>query len=132
MFRLILFFSFFKINEMFKFKHFVDANHKYRQKILKSELKENTHEIPEAIETINKIVVSRTKDALIQFYGNRTIARFYALETIARVPYFSYTSVLHLYETIGLFRQKEFIKLHFSESWVILILEFVKLKYFNS
>ena len=125
MFRLILFLSFFRLNEMFKFKHFVDVNYKYRRNILKSEPKENKHEIPEAIEAINKIVVSRTKDALIQFYGNRTIARFYALETIARVPYFSYTSVLHLYETIGFFRQKEFIKLHFSESWVILILDFV-------
>jgi ubiquinol oxidase len=62
-------------------------------------------------------------------YGNRTFARFYALETIARVPYFSYTSVLHLFETIGFFRQKEFIKLHFSESWNemhhLLIMEFL-------
>ena len=33
------------------------------------------------------------------------------------MPYFSYTSVLHLYETIGGFRKKEFIKLHFTESW---------------
>ena len=31
-------------------------------------------------------------------YGDRHYARFYALETIARVPYFAYTSVLHLYE----------------------------------
>ena len=42
---------------------------------------------------------------------------FYALETIARVPYFSYTSVLHLYETIGHFRDKEYIKLHFDQAW---------------
>merc|ERR1711916_401410 len=65
----------------------------------------------------NKQIVSISKDFLVAFYGKRTIARFYALETIARVPYFSYTSVLHLYETIGNFRQKEFIKLHFEESW---------------
>ena len=34
-------------------------------------------------------------------YGNRSYSRFYVLETIARVPYFSYLSVLHLYETLG-------------------------------
>jgi ubiquinol oxidase len=33
------------------------------------------------------------------------------------VPYFSYTSVLHLYETLGWFRQKEYIQIHFAESW---------------
>jgi ubiquinol oxidase len=43
--------------------------------------------------------------------------RFAALETIARVPYFSYTSVLHLYETLGWFRKKEYIQIHFAESW---------------
>ena len=48
---------------------------------------------------------------------DRKYAKFAALETIARVPYFSYTSVLHLYETIGNFRNKEYIKLHFDESW---------------
>jgi len=51
-------------------------------------------------------------DILDQHY-----ARFYALETIARVPYFAYVSVLHYYETIGVWRQAEFIKLHFAESW---------------
>ncbi|CAN0037744.1 unnamed protein product [Discosporangium mesarthrocarpum] len=39
------------------------------------------------------------------YYGKRTYARFYALETIARVPYFSYVSVLHLYETLGFWRK---------------------------
>lgn len=37
-------------------------------------------------------------DSLAAVYGERHYARFYALETIARVPYFAYTSVLHLYE----------------------------------
>lgn len=37
-------------------------------------------------------------DALVTVYGDRHYARFHALETIARVPYFAYTSVLHLYE----------------------------------
>lgn len=34
-------------------------------------------------------------------YKKRPYARFYVLETVARVPYFSYLSVLHLYETLG-------------------------------
>lgn len=41
----------------------------------------------------------------MQYYGDRTYARFYALETIARVPYFGYLCVLHLYETLGQWRQ---------------------------
>ncbi len=50
-------------------------------------------------------------------YGNRSYARFYVLETIARVPYFSYLSVLHLYETIGLWRKADLLKIHFAETW---------------
>jgi ubiquinol oxidase len=47
----------------------------------------------------------------------RDYARFYALETIARMPYFSYLSVLHFYETIGRWRKANYLKLHFAESW---------------
>ena len=53
------------------------------------------------VEKLNKFVVKSAKDFLTLFYKDRDIARFYALETIARVPYFAYTSVLHLYETLG-------------------------------
>ena len=73
--------------------------------------------VPKLIQQTNKITVGAVKDLLTLVYGKRHYARFAALETIARVPYFSYTSVLHLYETLGLFRQKEYIKLHFAESW---------------
>lgn len=48
---------------------------------------------------------------------DRSFARFYALETIARMPYFSYLSVLHLYETLGLWRKADYLKVHFAESW---------------
>lgn len=48
---------------------------------------------------------------------DRAYARFYALETIARMPYFSYLSVLHLYETLGWWRRADYIKMHFAESW---------------
>ena len=50
-------------------------------------------------------------------YGNRSYARFYVLETIARVPYFSFLSVLHLYETLGFWRKADLLKVHFSETW---------------
>mmetsp|Transcript_35270 Transcript_35270/g.51825 ORF Transcript_35270/g.51825 Transcript_35270/m.51825 type:complete len:308 (+) Transcript_35270:132-1055(+) len=48
---------------------------------------------------------------------DREYARFYALETIARMPYFSYLSVLHLYETLGWWRKANYLKIHFAESW---------------
>lgn len=47
----------------------------------------------------------------------RTYVRFYALETIARMPYFAYVSVLHLLETLGQWRQAEYLKLHFCQAW---------------
>lgn len=42
---------------------------------------------------------------------------FYALETIARVPYFAYLSTLHLYETLGMWRKANYLRIHFAESW---------------
>ena len=50
-------------------------------------------------------------------YANRPYPRFYVLETVARVPYFSFLSVLHLYETLGLWRKADWLKIHFAESW---------------
>lgn len=50
-------------------------------------------------------------------YRNRHYQRFWLLETIARVPYFAYLSVLHLYETLGLWRKADWLKVHFAESW---------------
>lgn len=53
----------------------------------------------DAIVTAPVFLDTRTHtDSLAAVYGERHYARFYALETIARVPYFAYTSVLHLYE----------------------------------
>lgn len=50
-------------------------------------------------------------------YKNRPFPRFYVLETVARVPYFSYLSVLHFYETLGWWRKVDWLKVHFAESW---------------
>ncbi|KAF7012062.1 hypothetical protein CFC21_026294, partial [Triticum aestivum] len=49
-------------------------------------------------------------------YRDRDYARFFVLETIARVPYFAFISVLHLYETFGWSRRADNIKVHFAES----------------
>uniref|UniRef100_A0A0E0CBF7 Ubiquinol oxidase n=1 Tax=Oryza meridionalis TaxID=40149 RepID=A0A0E0CBF7_9ORYZ len=36
---------------------------------------------------------------------------------LARVPYFAFISVLHMYETFGWWRRADYIKVHFVESW---------------
>ena len=47
----------------------------------------------------------------------RHFRRFYVLETVARVPYFAFTSCLHLFETLGWWRKSEYLKVHFAQSW---------------
>nr|QKY15004.1 plastid terminal oxidase (PTOX) [Polytomella parva] len=51
-------------------------------------------------------------------YENRPIQKFWVLETVARIPYFAYISILHLYESLGLWRAgAELRKVHFAEEW---------------
>eukprot|EP00741_Cyanophora_paradoxa_P006636 tig00001029_g6420.t1 len=66
---------------------------------------------------INRVLVSSLVRLIDAVYGTRPYARFYCLETVARVPYFSYLSVLHLYESIGLWRSADWLKVHFAQSW---------------
>ena len=64
----------------------------------------------------NKIAVGFLKRAVFDtLFRGRDYPRFYALETIARVPYFSYTAALHFYETIGMWRKAKYLKIHFAE-----------------
>lgn len=64
-----------------------------------------------------RLLVNVLEAILNTFYRDRTYPRFYVLETVARVPYFAYTSVLHLYETMGWWRKSDWLKVHFAESW---------------
>nr|KJB57822.1 hypothetical protein B456_009G182200 [Gossypium raimondii] len=61
------------------------------------------------------------KDSVIKIldtlYRDRDYARFFVLETIARVPYFAFISVLHMYESFGWWRRADYLKVHFAESW---------------
>lgn len=95
-----------------------------------NDLLDNSHTPPpmwgqplsQGTKEFNKNLIRNLKSALFDqlFAGNtveRAYARFYALETIARMPYFSYLSVLHLFETIGLWRRANYLKIHFAESW---------------
>lgn len=50
------------------------------------------------------------------FEGRYTPSRFFLLETVARMPYFSYIAMLHLYETLGFWRRSADMKrIHFAE-----------------
>ena len=54
---------------------------------------------------------------LDQLFDERPIQRFWFLEVIARIPYFSYVSMLHLYESFGWWRAVELRKVHAAEEW---------------
>lgn len=50
------------------------------------------------------------------FEGRYAPARFFLLETVARMPYFAYITMLHFYETLGFWRRSADIKrIHFAE-----------------
>jgi len=52
------------------------------------------------------------------FEGRYVPSRFFLLETVARMPYFSYITMLHLYETLGFWRQSSDVKrVHFAQEW---------------
>lgn len=53
--------------------------------------------------------------ALDRLYEGRPIQKFWVLETVARLPYFSYITVLHLYESLGWWRTPQIRHLHVAE-----------------
>ena len=48
-------------------------------------------------------------------FDERPIQRFWFLEIVARIPYFSYVTCLHLYESFGWFRAVQLRKVHFAQ-----------------
>jgi len=51
-------------------------------------------------------------------FTGRPIQRFWFLEEVARMPYMSYISMMHLYESLGWFRASMPVrKVHFAEEW---------------
>jgi len=51
-------------------------------------------------------------------FENKPIERFWFLENVARMPYLSYVSMLHLYESLGWWRRGARVKqIHFAEEW---------------
>lgn len=55
----------------------------------------------EIIFKLNKVIVDSVYVVISTLYAKNDFARFYVLETVARVPYFAYLSVMHLRETFG-------------------------------
>ena len=72
--------------------------------------------IPKVERRINSAIVGSAVKVIDSVYKDREYARFYVLETVARVPYFSFLSVLHLYETVGLWRRADYMETHFSQT----------------
>ncbi|ONK70272.1 uncharacterized protein A4U43_C05F32020 [Asparagus officinalis] len=68
-------------------------------------------------QSVNVLLIDSVIKILDAFYRDRHYARFFVLETIARVPYFSFISVLHMYESFGWWRRADYLKVHFAESW---------------
>eukprot|EP00971_Amphidinium_carterae_P331399 6464922-Amphidinium_carterae.1 len=50
-----------------------------------------------------------------RLYEGRPIQKFWVLETVARLPYFSYITVLHLYESLGWWRTPQLRAVHNAE-----------------
>lgn len=74
----------------------------------------------ERIYGFNKKLIDTVYDVICFLYPvtgtDRDYARFYVLETVARVPYFAYLSVLHLRETFGERGMGERMRTHYAEA----------------
>ncbi|KAA8491689.1 Ubiquinol oxidase 4, chloroplastic/chromoplastic [Porphyridium purpureum] len=86
----------------------VNARERYREDVLK--------EIPEVWPPVKALYTVLCQLLDVWFDDNAPIQRFWFLETVARVPYFSYVSILHLYETLGWWRDAKLIQLHSLEA----------------
>lgn len=67
---------------------------------------------------LNSIILNITVSIIDFLYKNHPIQRFWVLEEIARAPYFSFLSVLHFKESLGLRGQLhlDLMKEHFEQT----------------
>eukprot|EP00955_Chlamydomonas_euryale_P107134 365747-Chlamydomonas_euryale.AAC.11 len=73
---------------------------------------------PIQVATICSQLVRITRQLHLLCHARCGMQRFWFLETVARMPYFSYISVLHLYESLGWWRAGAVLrKVHFAEEW---------------
>eukprot|EP00559_Dactyliosolen_fragilissimus_P004770 CAMPEP_0184863456 /NCGR_PEP_ID=MMETSP0580-20130426/11261_1 /TAXON_ID=1118495 /ORGANISM="Dactyliosolen fragilissimus" /LENGTH=284 /DNA_ID=CAMNT_0027361807 /DNA_START=77 /DNA_END=931 /DNA_ORIENTATION=+ len=76
--------------------------------------------IDENVYKFNKILIDTVYNIICFLYpvrGNkRDFARFFVLETVARVPYFAYLSVMHLRETFGERDLGDSMRTHYAEA----------------
>ena len=79
--------------------------------------------LDERIFGFNRLLIGIVKGSIDAAYSyqddgtlRQDVRRFYVLETVARVPYFAYLSVLHLRETLGERDLRETMRLHYAEA----------------
>lgn len=65
---------------------------------------------------MNEALVGSLKGVIDIAYTGRDIPRFFVLETLARVPYFSYLSCLHLHESLGMRGNAQLMRTHYAEA----------------
>ncbi|KAK3264907.1 hypothetical protein CYMTET_26375 [Cymbomonas tetramitiformis] len=79
--------------------------------------KDLTHEAAEDEPALIRWAYNTSVWGLDLLYEGKPIQRFWVLEVIARVPYFSYVSVLHFYESMGWWQNTDLSKVHFAEAY---------------
>ncbi|XP_021889089.1 ubiquinol oxidase 4, chloroplastic/chromoplastic isoform X1 [Carica papaya] len=108
-----------EVEESFQTKSFLDDEEKDR--VDESPLNSSSSALERWVIRIEQSVNIFLTDSVIKIldtlYHDRHYARFFVLETIARVPYFAFMSVLHMYESFGWWRRADYLKVHFAESW---------------
>ncbi|KAM1033590.1 hypothetical protein ACFX2I_036991 [Malus domestica] len=68
-------------------------------------------------QSFNIFLTDTVIKVLETLYSDRDYARFFVLETIARVPYFAFMSVLHMYESFGWWRRADYLKELGGNAW---------------
>mmetsp|Transcript_43690 Transcript_43690/g.107216 ORF Transcript_43690/g.107216 Transcript_43690/m.107216 type:complete len:418 (-) Transcript_43690:88-1341(-) len=82
---------------------------------LREEFRENIAQIRAETSWPVRVGYELVCDFLDFAFKDRPIPRFWFLETVARMPYFSYVSVLHLWETLGWVRDPMLCSVHYAQ-----------------